>query len=251
MRRLRVSRMFAAVSVAASLTVIEAASAAAFQLIPIVMEFAPSGRAATQTFGVFNDGNEPVAVQIDMVERQVGLDGEETLPPADDRFLVYPNQALVPPNEMQIIQVRWLGESDPDRELAFRIIAEQLPVAFEGAPPPGGRIDILVRYEGAVYVTPAGAVPSLAVDEVAREVTDQGVRLAVTIANRGTRHGILNGAVLTVQSGAARVDLSGGALAGLEGENVLAGNRRRFLLPWPESLGSQAPSATLRLEGAR
>ncbi|MDA1132782.1 MAG: molecular chaperone [Proteobacteria bacterium] len=251
MHRLPALRVLAAALVATLLTAFGAASAAAFQLIPIVMEFAPSGRAATQTFGIWNDAAEPVAVQIDMVERLVGIDGSETLPPAGDRFLVYPNQALVPPNEMQLIQVRWLGEADLARELAFRIIAEQLPVALEGAPPPGGRIDILVRYEGAVYVTPAGATSSLAVEEAAREVTDAGVRLAVTIANRGTRHGVLNGAVLSLRTDAAGIELKGAELSGLEGENVLAGNRRRFLLPWPESLGEQAPSATLRVESAR
>ena len=232
----------------AGFTGVQAAPAAAFQLIPIVMEFAPSGRAATQSFGIFNDGDEPVAVEVSMVVREVGLDGAETLPPAADEFLVYPNQALIPPRQVQLIQVRWQGDPDPDRELAFRIIAEQLPVVLDEVVAGGGRIDILLRFEGAVYVTPLGAAPSLAVEEAARIETDTGPRLAVTIVNRGSAHGLLEGATLLVrESGGDPVELHGEELGKLQGANVLAGNRRRFLLPWPAALGDGDLAATLDL----
>ena len=231
-------------------------AAGAFQLLPMSMELAPTGNKATQTFAITNEATEPVAVQVFIVLRNVALDGTETLTPADADFLVFPPQAAVPAGKTQLVQVRWLGSRAPTTELAYRIIAEQLPVALENRGAQGARLEILMRYEGAVYITPPGVAPDVVVDAVASVQTPEGQRLAVTLHNKGTAHGLLDQAVLTVAGRGANgqpasTELRGEALGPMASPNILAGGKRQFLLPWPANLAPEGLTGTLRTSYVR
>ncbi|HYE01545.1 MAG TPA: fimbria/pilus periplasmic chaperone [Alphaproteobacteria bacterium] len=227
-----------------------AGPAQAFRLVPIEMELAPSGREATQTFRLENDAAEPVAIEITVMAREMGETGEDRLTEAADRFVVYPEQVVLQPNQSQSVRVQWVGEQAPPRELAFRLIAEQLPVDLGRAPPTGGQVRLLVRYVASLYVTPPGAQPQLAVTAAPRD-TPEGRRLEVVVANRGATRQILRDPTLTVTAGGKNTALSGEALAGLAGENVLAGATRRFLLPWPSGLAAGGPLAAALTVAAR
>lgn len=233
-------------------------SAEAFELVPVVQDFTPTGAGSTQTFGIVNNAAEPVAVQVSVARRNVALDGTETLVPAEQEFLVYPPQAVVAPGRVQVVQVRWLGDRAPTQEQPFRLVAEQLPINLEEARPQplGGVVNVLLRYEGAIYVVPPGVRPEIKLDTVARVETAQGPRLAVTLANSGKSHGIVETAELSVRGRdadgrAATVNLTEDALGGLLGANVQANSRRQFLLDWPAALGTGEVSATIKAEVAR
>lgn len=236
----------AAAVVGAMVLAVAAPAASAFQLVPISMGFEPTGVNATQTFGIFNDGQESIAVQVSIVTRSVAVDGTETQAPADEDFTVYPPQAVVAPGKVQLVQVHWLGDPRPAKELAYRILAEQLKIELAPRNTLGGRITILMRYEGAIYVTPPAAQPSVSVESVSRVQTAEGPRLSVTVANKGTAHGALDGPVLSVRGAGASVDLRDEALADLGGVNVLAGGRCQFLLPLPTALATGDLTATLK-----
>lgn len=250
------SPIWKAAAIVLSAGFLAADPASAFQLLPMSMAFAPTGAEATQTFAVNNEANEPVAVQIYIVKREVAADGTETLTPADADFLVFPPQAAVPAGKSQLVQVRWLGSRTLATELAYRIIAEQLPVALADRGQTGGRLEILMRYEGAVYITPPGATPNVVVDSVARVDTTEGPKLKVALHNAGTAHGLLDQVALTVtgkaaDGRAASVELRGEALGALASPNILAGGKRDFLLPWPANLAADGLTATLRTNYVR
>ncbi len=256
MARLTSRPLAAAAALAAAWIALNAGAAGAFQLLPMSMQFAPAGNDAVQTFAVNNEAGGPVAVQLYVVQRVIAQDGTETLTPADADFLVFPPQAVVPGGRTQLIQVRWLGSRAPATELAYRIIAEQLPVTLEDRAVLGGRLEILMRYEGSLYVTPAGAAPNVVVDSVSRAQTADGPKLVVVLHNRGTAHGLLNQVALTVNSKAAdgstaTVELRNEALGGMTSPNILAGNRREFQLPWPAALAADGLTATLRTNYVR
>ncbi|MBI4183926.1 MAG: molecular chaperone [Proteobacteria bacterium] len=241
-------------------TALAAGPAAAFRLVPIVMEFEPAGRGATQSFGVINNTDKPVAVQITMVERRMDLDGKETYIAADDDFVVYPPQMVVMPDKVQVVRVSWVGEPNPAQELAFRIIAEQLPIELEKQPEgTRGTIRLLLRYEGSIYVTPKGVKPEVAVDSVQSTTGAAGARMIeVTLHNRGDGHGILHNPRLRVTAVApgsgqgTAVELGPERLEGtIANANILAGTKRRFLLPWPNGLGTGALQAGLTTEYMR
>ena len=210
----------------------------AFRFIPFTADFTPSGPGANQTFRVENNSSEPIAVEISVHRRAMNLDGSDALTPAEDDFVVFPAQVVLQAQESQIVRVQWAGDAAPKHELAYRIIAEQLPVELGPPAGTGGAVKILVRYVGSIYVLPAGARSDVALESARPHVGADGQKqLAVTLHNRGTSHAILSGLKLRVRAqgapeGATRV-LDEAALAGFAGENVLALQRRQFLLAWP------------------
>ena len=205
--------------------------------MPIKMEFEPAGRGASQAFRLENDSSNTVPVQLSMLTRQMDLDGKETNTPAEDDFLVYPPQVLLKPNEVQTVRVKWLGTPKPEKELAYRILAEQLPVNLEKEKPGESRINVLVRYLGSVYIVPKGAKAEVVLESTAPQTDAAGKRrIELIFHNRGKAHSMLNDLRLKIQAGGKTVELGPEALPNVAGENVLAGQKRRFLLPWPEGL---------------
>ena len=101
-----------------------------------------------------------------------------------------------------------------------------------------------------MYVTPPGAKPNVAVESVAAVQTAEGPKLAVTVANRGTAHGVLRDSVLTVTGRApdgrtVTAELRNDTLGTLAGANILSGSSRQFLLAWPKALAEVDLSAKL------
>jgi fimbrial chaperone protein len=243
------------------LLVLAPSPAAAFRLVPMVMDFAPAGRGATQSFGIVNDTDRPIAAEVSIVRRQVDLDGKETYTPEEDDFIVYPPQMVVMPGKVQIVQVRWVGAAKPEKELPFRIIAEQLPIKLDRQQPKGERvaqIGILFRYEGSVYVLPKGAKPDIALESIrATKRKDGSPGIEVVVRNRGTSHGFVKKPTLTITAAPAaggletQVVLGPKQLGDLLNLNVLAGHRRRVVLPWPEGLGEGALDAHLEAKIVR
>ena len=212
-------------------------TAQAFKLSPIRMEFEPSGRGANQAFRLENDSSNSVPVQISMLTRQMDLDGNETNAPAEDDFLVYPPQVLLKPKQVQTVRVKWLGNRKPEKELAYRILAEQLPVDLDKEKQSGARINLLVRYLGSVYIVPKGAKADVLLESAVPQTDAAGNRrLELIFHNRGTAHTILHDLRLKIQAGDKTIELGPEALPKVSGENLLAGQKRRFTIPWPEGL---------------
>ena len=208
-----------------------------FKLVPIVMDFAPSGRDASQAFRVENDSEQRVAAQISMLKRDMELDGKEINADGDDDFVVHPSQILLGPKETQTVRVKWVGERKPSQELAYRIVAEQLPVNLTKERQAGAKIDILVRYFGSVYIVPKGARSNVVLDSVSAQRDEKGTnQVAIVLHNRGTAHTVLRDLQLKLQAGDKTVELGPDELKGMAGENILAGKKRRFVLPRPAGL---------------
>lgn len=212
-------------------------AARAFTLVPIRMEFAPAGSGAEQAFHLENDSNDTVAIEVSMLTRQLDLDGKETNGPAEDDFLVYPPQVVLKPNQVQTVRVKWLGARKPEKELAYRILAEQLPVKLEKDKTGHSRINVLLRYLGSVYIVPKGAKADVILESAAPQTNATGKRLIELIfRNRGNAHSLLSDLQLKVEAGDKTVELGSEALPNIAGQNILAGQKRRFMLPWPEGL---------------
>lgn len=220
-----------------------AASAWAFKLSPMEMSFEPTGRGARGVFQVENDSDEPVTVEVSMAQRVMDLDGNDSTVPEEESFSVYPPLIVLGPKKSQAVRVRWLGNPKPKTELAYRIIAEQLPVSLT-VEAPGARINLVIRYIGSVYIAPKGVKPDVVVESVSAEKGKDGERkLVIALHNRGTAHTLLDNLELDVLAGGKEgldktsVHLKPEELKGMAFENILAGHKRRFVLPWPTGLG--------------
>ena len=160
-------------------------------------------------------------MQISVVRREQAEDGTETLPEADDAFLVFPAQLILLPKEKRTVRVQWLGPVKPEKELAYRLVAEQLPVDLGRAGDTENSLRLLVRYQTAIYIVPSGIrsnVPRDLVVQRAEPSRDQNGQqtMDVYVANYGLAHVQIRNAQLTAKSsnGGKTVKLSSQSLIG-------------------------------------
>lgn len=224
--------------------------AMAFQFKPMSQVFAPSGTNATRAYEVVNDKEDRIAVEVTVVERHMTLDGEETYQPAEDDFLIYPSQMILEPGAIQVVRVSWLGDPNPAQELAFRLVAEQLPINLvdpsQSEPVrPVGQVQVLLRYMGSLFVRPTGAQAAVSIESVVSQPDAQGAdAVAITLANTGNASASLRDLSLSLTAQGQSVTLSAEALQGIAGTTVLPGQSRRYVLPRPAALPQGPITAT-------
>lgn len=233
------------------LALLRVSPALAFQFQPMGQVFAPVGNNATRSYQVVNNQANRIAVELTVVGRSMALDGEETYHPADDDFLIFPAQMILDPGDIQVVRVSWLGDPAPEQELAFRIIAEQLPIQFldptQTEPTrPVGQVRVMMRYIGSLFVRPEGARAEVSVESVAAQTDDQGAPMvALTLHNAGNASAQLRDLTLTLTAQGQAVTLTASDLETMAGTSVLPGHRRRYVIPWPADLPqSTTPTAT-------
>jgi fimbrial chaperone protein len=206
----------------------------AFELKPLYANLKPNGPAAEQVFRITNNHNNPIAVQFKMTTRQQHANGTETKTPADDLFMVYPPQAVIPVNGTQKVRVQWLGTPNPNKELAYRLVAEQVPVTLNKDKKSG--VQMVMTVVGSVYIVPDGVAPALQVSQLHR----RGNQLAFTVSNNGTQHAMLNNLQIQLSNGAQNLQLNGTQVTGANGKNVLAGSSRQLNIPYPQGVSIDA-----------
>jgi len=212
----------------------------ALQMEPLSLVLKPAGAGANQIFSVINESAKPIAVQFSMTTRQQQGDKEIRLP-ADDKFMIYPPQTIIPPKTAQKVRVQWLGDSNVQQEQAFRLIAEQVHVSLDKEPT---GVTMLMKLVGALYVQPSKTQSNVRVSAV----RPQGNKLSVTVTNTGTRHQILDKAILNLQHGNQVISLKGNQLLGMEGKNVLAKSTQQFLINKPAQVQNAAWVASLNVQ---
>jgi fimbrial chaperone protein len=202
----------------------------AFTLTPMSTTFASQGSGAAKTFRVDNDTSNRVAFEISVLTRDMNEDGMETNRPAADLFTVFPPQGAIAPGKSQTVRVVWKGAPNPSSELAFRVVAEELPVNFK-PDTDKAQIKVILRYMAAVYVCPRNARPNLQVAGFTRTGTNTYV---LTVTNAGTAHRPLINPKLTLTGAQSQDrDAPADSLGPISGETVLAGRARRFVLTLP------------------
>lgn len=222
-----------------------AAPAVAFKMTPIVLYFKSAGRDAARAITLENPSNEPEAIELSVHAREMSLDGEDVLTPAEDDFIVTPSQIILMPGQQQTVRVQWLGGS-VEKERAFRLVAEQLPIDMSESDAQGGRVRFLVRYVASLYVAPDNAAPAVAVADAEIARTEAGKALAFTVENSGASHAALSDLALTVFTSADEtplLSLGAAEVGDVSGAIVLAEHARRFVIP----VADDAPTGPVRV----
>jgi fimbrial chaperone protein len=162
---------------------------ASFDFSPVITSVAPSGAQSTTSFTVSNDNDTKLPVQLYIVHRKPDIDGKEEYketPDIDELFQVYPSQLILAPKEKRTVRVSWVGDPNPKTELAFRIIAEEMPFSVEDPnkvyTKAVAEVKLASKYVGSLYVTPQGVMPML---EFSASTTD-GKQLVLEVVNKGT-----------------------------------------------------------------
>lgn len=221
-------------------------AAAGFSISPFKTQLVPGvARGDSEVFHLSNTAGEPQAVEMRVERWRMDDAGRELNEPDGGSVEVYPRQFVLQPHATQAVRVRWKG-GEVGREQAFRVVAEQLPVDFV-KDRVEGPLRFLVVYRAALYVAPPAARPQVEVAAFNIEGEGRDRRLKLVLANTGTAHTLLRDPLLVVDGNdgtTARVQ--GKAVEGLQGQNIHAGARRVFSLPWPA--GAQAEPKAVQLE---
>lgn len=221
----------------------------AFKVEPISRTFTPIGSESTQSYDLISDRSEPQAVEVSVVKREIDLDGKETYVPADDDFLIYPPQVILKPGTTQTVRVTWVGDPDPKRELAYRLVSQQVPINLkkpevDKPTAPKAQVEILIKYMGSLYIRPADAQPKVVLDSVIAQ-TDKGKpAIAMILDNQGSGRASLTTYSLNLTSAGKTVILKPDQLKEVTNQNILANHKRRFIFPYPADLPQGTVTAT-------
>lgn len=222
----------------------------AFQLHPMSKTFAPAGTQATQSYEIINDGKEKVAIEMSVVTRQMELNGAETYQDANQDFLIYPPQILLKPGEVQAVQVTWLGNPQPKEELAYRLVAKQLPIDLtspsQDVAKPVGQLRVLMSYMGSLYIRPTNTKPNVVLQSIALQKNAKGTsEIVLMLKNEGTARAALRKFNLSLkfQSGTV-VELHPEQLKEINNQVILAGHTRRFVISLPKELPNEPITAS-------
>lgn len=230
----------------------------AYTVTPNLLILRPSGGESSAFLHLENKGQKAAAIEISINEHHKDLDGNAVAGgrEADDDFIIYPAQLVMMPGDEVNAQVRWVGDPALGTERAFTFVTREIAIPRKaGADPEGGagiRVDVtvLVNYEGRIYVTPRGAKPEVVVESVTERTQAAGgpagaqaKLLEVVLANRGTAHlSMASMSLVLVPLGPTGTALAQHAVT-LGAKDVpgmslhlLAGDRRRLLIPRPATL---------------
>lgn len=252
----------------------------AMRVSPMVAELTTSGAGSVARIEVGNAGAAAMPFEAAITRIEFMDDGTLVETPADEDFLVFPPQGLVPVGGRQVVRVQWVGEQDIDTSRAYYLMVRQLPVATDVetgeadkpnlavtvlytmkallvVAPPGAEPDVHVvsaepvvipapEVEPTVPQRPQGAEPATPPAEVVAPTEQPGVR--VVVSNRGKRYALMSGATWVMEG--TGVDgqpfshrYDGGEISRLIGVGYVAaaGGQRTFMVPTSVPLDPSKP----------
>ena len=220
-----------------------AATAAAFTFMPMSITISPSGANSIASFRITNDSSQQIAITIKAMMREIDENGNETNKPADNLFAIFPTRVVVQPNSFQNIKVQYKGNPSLSREVAYRIIAEQVPIDFSQQQTSG--VKVMFRYIAALYVAPPNVSHKVSVTKVEYGEQESKKGFFVTITNSGTRHAIINDPVMKISGSSFTITLKDESVSAINGQNLLAGNVRKFFIPCEDAVPGKNYTGTL------
>ena len=194
-------------ALAAALVLIWAPLSAAYamRVSPMVVEMSSRGTDAVSRIEVQNINPSNLAFETRVYRMTFDDKGNVVETPADDMFLVFPPQGVLPPGGHQVVRLQWVGPAEPPTSEAFYVSFNQLPVTLE----PGktdtvtAQVQVVYHMKALVVVAPPGAKPDVTAASV-KPITYQpdpsqsgaqlppGPGVEITLKNGGRRHAMMS-----------------------------------------------------------
>jgi fimbrial chaperone protein len=210
------------------------AYASGLQVAPTSLALIPQQNA--DGLWLSNTGAAPLHAQVRVfLWTQEG--GEERLTASRD-LVVSPPLIELAAGARQLVRVIRTRPAAPDREDAYRLLVDELPLPDPAAEARRG-LQFVLRYSVPVFLAPAGAAPQLQ-----GRLVDEGGRRLLMVANRGALHAQL-GNLARIDAQGRRTELVPGLLG-----YVLAGSTMRWPLPADAPVAAAGDRLLSRINGA-
>lgn len=227
--------------------------ALAMRVSPMVVEMESRGGDAVARIEVQNINQGNLAFETRVFLMTIDDAGNMVETPADEKFLIFPPQGVLPPGGRQVVRLQWVGEPDLAASQAFYVSVQQLPVALEPTVTEevAAQVQMLYNMRALVVVAPPDAKPDVQAATVQQVTyqppTPEGAESApapvdavmVVLRNDGNRHAMMSNFGWRLEGTDAagqslRVDVSPEELTRAVGTGyVPAKGQRTFLLPVP------------------
>jgi len=210
------------------------AEALAFRLSPMRYVLEPSGPGAEITLKLENTYPVDLPVEVEVFKRTIAEDGTEIREPADDDFIVFPPQSLIPVGAEQAFRVRYYGPPALDAMESYIVMFRQLPI--RNRPEGTSGIDMMLSLGTAAYVGPPGAQADLSLSVESDPAAPGTAR--VWVQNSGNAFGYIDrfDVAIVSEDGAREVIPSAKISEGLETPLIGPRSRRWVSVEVPESL---------------
>lgn len=235
--------VWGAVALAVAPVAVEAA-----RVSPMIVEVKPVGRGSVARVELTNPGQTAFPVEVQMFRGVISEAGELELTPADEKFLVFPPQRIVPPQSQQVFRVQYIGEPELAASEIYYMQIRQIPVDIA---PGQSQVQIVVNFNVLVNVIPDGVSPEPVVESAHPAVREDVTGIEVRLANHGKRY-FTAGTVPWQVRGTAEdgsvldVRLSREEMAKAIGVGVVApGQTRIFFIPTEKPLVDGTIQASL------
>lgn len=209
-----------------ALGLLASTSALAMRVSPMVSELTTSGGGAVARIEVGNVSNNALPFETKITRIDFDEAGNLIETPADEDFIVFPPQGLVPVSGRQVVRVQWIGRPDIPTSQAYYLWVRQLPVETDPKKIEGSQasvsIDILYTMKSLIVVAPPGSKPDVQVvslapqaftppqpeidpslkskDPAAQKGPESEPGLKVVVSNKGTRYALMSGAKWVVSA---------------------------------------------------
>ena len=240
---------------AVSATMLLTSPAQASRVTPMIVDIEPTGRGSVARIELTNDADFDLAYEVQIMRGEISPQGELSLTPAEEEFIVFPPQAMVEANSQQVFRIQYVGEQALETSQIYYLSIKQIPVEFE---PGQNQVQVVINYNVLVNVVPDGTEPVATIrraEYVERQVSMEGVAqddipavipiekgIEVELANDGSRYfyaGRSNWAISarTTEGEDFTLDFDGEQISRIIGTGVVGPDRSRiFFLPTEKAL---------------
>ena len=138
-------------------------AAHAMRVSPMVLEMESRGGDAVARIEVENVNQGRLAFETRVYRLEFDEAGEITEVPADDQFVVFPPQGVLPAGGRQVVRLQWVGAPDIAASQAFYVSVNQLPVQLAPGSSEESRAQVQMVYHmrALAVVAPPGATPDV------------------------------------------------------------------------------------------
>jgi fimbrial chaperone protein len=160
-------------------------TAQAARVSPMIVDVSPIGRSSVARIELSNPTQVEFPVEVQMFRGVISEAGELELVPADDRFLVFPAQRVVPPQSQQVFRVQYIGDPEIQASEIYYMQIRQIPVEISTTE---SQVQVVVNFNILVNVIPDGARPEPVVETIRPAARGDVNGVEVRLLNRGTRY---------------------------------------------------------------